>query len=194
MGFACYRSAQIVGGAADGQAGCRIAGFGARGVLSVTGLQFFQLQFKLSDLPAEPLRGPAELHALQFGDLQAQLLDHQRLDLHRGLRRLQLALAGQGEGAQRVWISRYFGRGERHGQIYQDRPPRTRIDQESVACQASIGCAGGGGATVRRQSIASTSSENCAGVSVSAPSTIGGQTKRPVSSRLAISHRPLPSQ
>jgi hypothetical protein len=47
---------------------------------------------------------------------------------------------------------------------------------------------------VRRQSIASISTENCAGVSIIAPSTIGGQTKRPFSRRLAISHKPLPSQ
>jgi len=50
----------------------------------------------------------------------------------------------------------------------------TRIDTESVVCQTNIGCGVGAGAMVRRQSIASTSNANCAGVSVIAPSTIGG--------------------
>jgi hypothetical protein len=39
-----------------------------------------------------------------------------------------------------------------------------------------MGRAGTGGATVRRQSIASTNKANCAGVSVIVPSTSGGQT------------------
>ena len=60
--------------------------------------------------------------------------------------------------------------------------------------QTSIGWADGGGAIVRRQSIASTRMENCAGERVIEPSTIGGQTKRPFSKRLAISHMPVPSQ
>jgi hypothetical protein len=40
-------------------------------------------------------------------------------------------------------------------------------------CQISIGCVGSGGAIVRRQSIASINTENCAGVSVIEPSTVG---------------------
>jgi hypothetical protein len=39
-----------------------------------------------------------------------------------------------------------------------------------------MGRGGAGGAIVRRQSIASISSANCADVSVSVPSTIGGHT------------------
>jgi len=62
--------------------------------------------------------------------------------------------------------------------------PNTTI-AESLHCHTSIGCAGGGGAIVRRQSIASISSASCAGVSVMAPSTIGGHTKRPFSRRFA---------
>jgi hypothetical protein len=61
---------------------------------------------------------------------------------------------------------------------------RTAAKYESVLCQTSIGWMGSGGAIVRRQSIASTRTENCAGVSVIAPSTIGGHTKRPFSRRL----------
>jgi len=72
----------------------------------------------------------------------------------------------------------------------------------ALACQAERGqggcrrlsCAGGGGATVLRQSIASMRSANCAGVSVRLPSIIGGQTKRPFSSRLAKRQSPVPSQ
>ena len=167
---------------------------GAGGVRGLAGLQFLEPQFELLDLAADPLRGAAELHPAQLGDLELELLDLQRLDLHRRLRRLQLALAGQREGAQRVRIGGQFGGGERHAtELSSPDWSRTRI-KESELCQTSIGCCGGGGATVRRQSIASISRENCAGVSVIAPSTIGGQTKRPFSSRLAISHRPLPSQ
>ena len=53
---------------------------------------------------------------------------------------------------------------------------------------------GAGGAIVRRQSIASTSNANCAGVNVNVPSTIGGQTNLWRSRRLANRHIPLPSQ
>ena len=63
-----------------------------------------------------------------------------------------------------------------------------------VLCLPALVDSGAGGVTGRRQSIASIRTANCAGVSVIAPSTIGGQTKRPVSSRLASSHSPLPSQ
>ena len=46
-------------------------------------------------------------------------LDLQRLELHRRLGRLQLALAGQREGAQRVRIGGQVGSGERHAANYQ---------------------------------------------------------------------------
>jgi len=171
-----------------------LAGFGPGDILGRAGLQLFKLQLQLFDLAGDALGGPAKLHPAQPGNLKAQFFDLQRLQLHRGLGRLQLTLAGQREGAQGGWISGQFGRGERHAQTYQGLPRRTRIQAESVMRQTSIGCAVGGGAIVRRQSIASTRMENCAGVSVIAPSTIGGQTKRPFSSRLAISHMPVPSQ
>jgi len=70
----------------------------------------------------------------------------------------------------------------------------TIVEYESVLCQTSTGRIGAGGVTMRRQSIASISTASCAGVSVIAPSTIGGHTNRPLSSRLASSHSPLPSQ
>ena len=54
--------------------------------------------------------------AAQLGDLQPELLDLQCLVLHRELRHLQLALAGQCESAQRDHIGGQFGRGERHAQ------------------------------------------------------------------------------
>jgi hypothetical protein len=56
------------------------------------------------------------LHPAQFGDLEAELFDLQRLELNRGLGGLQLALTGQREGAQSVRIGGQFGRGERHVQ------------------------------------------------------------------------------
>jgi hypothetical protein len=46
----------------------------------------------------------------------------------------------------------------------------------------------------RRQSIASTSIANCAGINLIVPSTIGGQTNLSRSRRLANKHMPLPSQ
>jgi hypothetical protein len=42
-----------------------------------------------------------------------------------------------------------------------------------VLCYTSIGRLGGSGVTVRRQSIASTSTASCAGERVMAPSIIG---------------------
>jgi hypothetical protein len=56
------------------------------------------------------------LHPAQLGDLEAKFFDLQRLHLHRELRRLQLTLAGQGEGAQSGDTLRQVGRGERHSQ------------------------------------------------------------------------------
>ena len=174
---------------------CRgIKRLGAGGIFGRTGLQFLELELELLDLAADPLRRSAELHATQLRDLEPQLLDLQRLQLYCGLSCLQLALAGQRERTQCGGIGRQFGRGERHVSIYQDPARPTRIEKESVLCHTSIGCGVGDGAMVRRQSIASISTENCAGVSVIAPSMIGGQTKRPLSRRLAISHIPLPSQ
>jgi hypothetical protein len=174
---------------------CRlILGFSAGDVFSLAALQFLEPEFELLDLAADPLRRPAKLHSPQLGDLELQLLDLQRLELHRRLCRLQLALTGQREDTQFGGIVRQIGRGERHAIIYRDRSCRTRTNIESVLCQTSIGRIGNAGAIVRRQSIASISTENCAGVSVIAPSTMGGQTKRPFSSRLAISQSPLPSQ
>jgi len=78
--------------------------------------------------------------------------------------------------------------------IYSAISRSTIVKYESVLCQTSIGRIGAGGVIVRRQSIASISTANCAGDSVIAPSTIGGQTKRSFSSRLASNHMPVPSQ
>ena len=92
----------------------RFLGFGAGDVFGLAGLQFLELEFELGDLAGDPLRRATELHSAQLGDLEFQLLDLQRLELHRRLRRLQLALAGQREGTQCGGIIRQFGRGERH--------------------------------------------------------------------------------
>src|SRR5262249_61712102 len=106
----------------------------------------------------------------------------------------QRRLAGQREGTHLLRIGRQIGGGERHDRPYQGQVPATTISRESLPCQTSIGWRGAGGATVRRQSIASISSASCAGVRPTAPSTIGGHTKRPFSSRLANRQSPLPSQ
>ena len=90
--------------------------FGFRGGFGLAGFQFLKPQFELLDLAGDAFRRAAKLHAAQLGDLQLELLDLQRLVLHRELRHLQLALAGQCEGAQRDHIGGQFGRGERHAQ------------------------------------------------------------------------------
>ena len=108
---------------------CRgIKRLGAGGIFGRTGLQFLELELELLDLAADPLRRAAELHATQLRDLEPQLLDLQRLQLDRGLRCLQFALAGQRERTQCGGIGRQFGRGERHVSIYQDpaRPNQNR--------------------------------------------------------------------
>ena len=168
--------------------------FGFRRDFGLSGFKFLKTQFELFDLTADAFRRAAKLHAAQFGDLQFELLDLQRLVLHRELRHFQLALAGQGEGVQFGGISGQFGRGERHVSIYQAQIQPARINTESETCQTSIGRLGGSVVIVRRQSIASTSTAICAGVNVIAPSTTGGHTKRPFSSRLASNHNPVPSQ
>jgi hypothetical protein len=168
--------------------------FGFRASFGLAGFEFLKPQFELLDLTADAFRRAAKLHAAQLGDLQFEFLDLQRLVLHRELRHLQLALAGQCEGVQFGGISGQFGRGERHVSIYQAQTQPARINIESETCQTSIGRRGGSVVIVRRQSIASTSTAICAGVNVIAPSTIGGHTKRPFSSRLASNHNPVPSQ
>ena len=54
-----------------------------------------------------------------------------------------------------------------------------KIAGSGVIITAPCGRAGSAGATVRRQSIASSNSASWAGVRIRAPSTIGGQTNRP---------------
>ena len=49
--------------------------FDNRCALCAVGFQFFQLQLKLLDLPLDLLRPAPELHALQLGDEQFQVLD-----------------------------------------------------------------------------------------------------------------------
>jgi hypothetical protein len=93
-------------------------GFGLGGVFGLRGFQFLEPQFELGDLAVDPLRRAAELHAAQFGKLELELFDLQGLVLHRQFGRLQFALAGQREGAQRVGVGWQFGGGERHGQVY----------------------------------------------------------------------------
>ncbi len=80
--------------------GGRFIALHAGDVLGLAGLQLLQLQFQLLDLTGNPLRRTAKLHPAQLGNLEAQFFNLQRLHLHRELCRLQLALAGQREGAQ----------------------------------------------------------------------------------------------
>ena len=56
-----------------------IVRLGAGDILGLAGLQLLQLQFQLLDLAGDPLRGRAKLHPAQLGDLEAKLLDLQRL-------------------------------------------------------------------------------------------------------------------
>jgi hypothetical protein len=74
--------------------GRTIRSFGTGGVFGCTGFQFLEPELELLDLATDPLRRAAKLHPPQLGDLELQLLDLQRLQLHRRLCRLQLALTG----------------------------------------------------------------------------------------------------
>jgi hypothetical protein len=57
-------------------------------VFGFAGFQLLEPQFELLDLPAEPLRGAAELHPPQLGDLEFELLDFQGAQLDGKLCRL----------------------------------------------------------------------------------------------------------
>jgi hypothetical protein len=105
-----------------------LAGLGVGDILGLAGLQLLQPQLELLDLSGDPLRGLAKLHAAQLGDLKAQFFNLQRLELHRGLRGLELTLARRCEGAQSGGIGGQSGRGERHARIYQDH----RAEPESM--------------------------------------------------------------
>lgn len=61
--------------------------------MGMLGLEVFQRQFELIGLGGKAFRGLAELHAPQASQLHLELLDLQRRQLDRVLRRLQL-LAG----------------------------------------------------------------------------------------------------
>jgi hypothetical protein len=81
-----------------------------------TGFQLLEPQFELLNLPGQPLRGAAELHPPQLGDLKFELLDFQSAQLNGELCRLQLgcrlrqfALAGQGKSPQCVGIGGQIG-------------------------------------------------------------------------------------
>jgi hypothetical protein len=108
--------------------GTRCLGLGL--VLRRARLQLLQLKLELGDLPRDPLRGAAELHPPQLGNLDLVLLDLQRRALHRQLRRLELRarrrqlrggirqcrLASERKDAQGFRIGRQVGGGERHEQ------------------------------------------------------------------------------
>ncbi len=83
-------------------------------ILGLAGLQLFKLQGELLDLPGDPFRRTAKLHASQFGDLELQLLDLQCSQLNRKFGRLQLGLTGQRKRAQRLGIGGQVSHGERH--------------------------------------------------------------------------------
>jgi hypothetical protein len=54
---------------------CRKLLFGSARTHDGLGLQFFQPQFQLFDLPRQLLRLPPKLHAMQLGQQQLQMLN-----------------------------------------------------------------------------------------------------------------------
>jgi len=62
----------------------RFGGLGLdfRGGFGFSGFKFLKAQLELLDLAADAFRRTAKLHAAQFGDLQLELLDLQRLVLY----------------------------------------------------------------------------------------------------------------
>ena len=83
---------------ADGRAW--IVRLGPSDILGLACSQLLQLQLQLLNRAGDPLPGPAELHSVSLGDLKAKPLDLRRVELHRGLCGLRLALTCQGEGTQ----------------------------------------------------------------------------------------------
>ena len=85
-------------------------------LFGLAGFQLLEPQLELLNLPGQPLRGAAELHPPQLGDLELQLLDFEGAQLDGELcrlqfrgRRRQFTLAGQGKGPQRVGIGGQIG-------------------------------------------------------------------------------------
>jgi len=165
-------------------------------------LEFADQQFELLDVAVELFRRPAEPRATQHGELHLELLDMQRLGINLGrvgrdldVFARQLRLQVGGEHPQRVRVGRERSAHQGHGRIVPRSAAQVqRFLMQSAWDQTATGRRGASGATVRRQSIASSNRPSCAGVSTIPPSTIGGHTNLPASSRLANRHRPVPSQ
>jgi hypothetical protein len=62
-------------------------------LFGLAGFQLLEPQLELLNLPGQPLRGAAELHPPQLGDLELQLLDFEGPQLNGELCRLQPAVA-----------------------------------------------------------------------------------------------------
>ena len=157
--------------------------------LRLVGLQRLQRQLELLSLARQLLRGLSELgpsisRQLEFqaGDLS---LRGQRILHHRGNDPLQRGeVVGQSVG------------GDRHAGSGSDLPPFWSMVRSSCPSRRCPAQPASSGRQVRcgiRQSIPSSSIDNCARLSTATPSSARGQTNRPRSRRLANRHSPSPS-
>ena len=142
---------------------------------------------RLADLDERP-----NCIASLFGDLELQLLDLQRgeAELQDNSAAFNSGLTGQRSASDRQAAQPWPAT---CNDLSKPCDPPSKISTNRCLVRPALR-AGSGGATVLRQSIASISSANCAGVSVIAPSTIGGHTTRPLLQSLRNRHRPLPSR
>ncbi len=149
--------------------------------------EIFEQQLELRDLGGELLRRTPELHPTEHGQLRGQLLDQQ-------IGSAELSVAARERGFQIGDFS--GGIGARHGSdIYIVAPSAAiRLSWPShYAARFQAASSGRQLATGARQSSPSKSIDSCAADSLTEPSRVTGQMKRPRSSRLENRHRPWPS-
>src|SRR3546814_13218481 len=173
--------------------------------LPISLLKVAEHQLQLLDLPVQLLRGVPEGHPTQLGELRLELLDLQGFLDQPGMCLLQLLgqllrLPGRSntQAEHRLNVIGQGGRLQRHE--YTLPSPGCRLERQPppTGPGESIGRSypASSGRQVRRgirQSIPSTSSASCAGVTTTLPSAGDGHTNRPFSSRLENRQRPWPS-
>src|SRR6266498_3787242 len=173
-------------GVGDGSRFCRVGFF-----LTAIRFQFLQPQLQLLDLPCQLLRLPSKLHAVQLDQQQLQMLN-------LPFAREQLLVLCQDQRAQRLGRKR-FRSGSAVTAMRRVSHELTRFhlrSREKSCGKYLLGYTDNCGSQVRsgrRQSMPSSSIDNCARVRETVPLVACGHTKRPRSSRFANKHKPSPS-
>ena len=162
--------------------------------LAALRFQFLQPQLQLLDLPLQLLRLPPKLHALQLGQQQLQMLD--------------LALPREQFVSMVACQDQALATHPREERSDREAPPLTCAEYRMNArvfipvrakkvvqriSQVTPTAADSHVRSGRRQSMPSSSIDNCARVNETVPLAACGHTKRPRSSRFANRHNPSPS-